>query len=33
VKSVAFKTYRIDLDTGKVSVTSPKEYKPRTKKA
>ena len=33
VKSVAFKTYRIDLDTGRVAVTTPKEYKPRTKKA
>lgn len=32
VKSVAFKTYRIDLDTGKVTVSSPKEYKPRSKK-
>jgi predicted Holliday junction resolvase-like endonuclease len=33
VKSVAFKTYRIDLDTGRVAVTTPKEYKPRAKKA
>jgi predicted Holliday junction resolvase-like endonuclease len=33
VNSVAFKTYRINLDTGKVEVTTPKEYKPRPKKA
>jgi predicted Holliday junction resolvase-like endonuclease len=33
VKSVAFKTYSIDLDTGRVAVTTPKEYKPRAKKA
>jgi predicted Holliday junction resolvase-like endonuclease len=33
VKSVGFKTYRVDLETGSVVVTTPAEYRPRTRKA
>ncbi len=33
VKTVAFKIYRVNLESGSVEVSSPKEYKPRSKKS
>jgi len=33
VKTVAFKIYRVNLESGSVEVSTPKEYKPRAKKS
>ena len=33
VKTVAFKIYRVNLESGSVDVSTPKEYKPRAKKS